>query len=172
MQNSTFTKLNHLIHRIIISYSCQTTIVEFEKFLEHISQNKKVVSMDEFINLRKRHKLSNNIVITFDDVPDNFYTIGYPLLCKYNLPFTLYVTTGFLNQKGYLSKDNLETLSQNALCTIAAHSITHPKLTASQTDSQSEIEQSKLILEKLIKKRGATFCLSIRRIHLRKFQEH
>ena len=90
-------------------------------------------------------------VVTFDDVPHNFITTAYPILKEYNIPFTLFITTSFLTDPEYLSESDIVTLSHDRLCTIGAHTVTHPMLRKSE-DPFSEMLQSKQTLEKILGK--------------------
>ncbi len=63
-----------------------------------------------FISLNQIHEiLINNITpknkfitITFDDGYADNYSIAYPILKKYNIPFTIYITTDFPDKKSII----------------------------------------------------------------------
>jgi peptidoglycan/xylan/chitin deacetylase (PgdA/CDA1 family) len=50
----------------------------------------------------------NTVVLTIDDGYKNFYDIAYPLLKKYDIPATFFVTTGFINRDLWLWPDKLK----------------------------------------------------------------
>ncbi len=137
---------------IEISDSCKCTKAEFVEFLDYVSANKKVVTFDDVLASASGGNLENKIVITFDDVPDNFFTTAYPILKEHKFPFTLYLTVGFINRPGYLSADQIIELSKDSLCTIGAHTVTHPMLKKRDVDLQYEFSECKRVLEELIKK--------------------
>lgn len=101
------------------------------------------------------------VCITLDDGYHDNYSEAYPLFKRLNVPFTIYVTTGTLDNKQAMwwysgdqlgmSKGELKTLAADPLCTIGAHTVSHPKLdTLTREDQYYEIAQSKLDLEQLL----------------------
>lgn len=67
------------------------------------------------------------VVISFDDATETDYTIAYPELKKRGLKGTSYVTTSFVGRKGYLSWDQLRSLSDDGW-DIQCHSYQHLEL--------------------------------------------
>ena len=63
--------------------------------------------------------------LTFDDVKYSFYENAYPLLKRYNCPFTIFVNCELLDKPGYISSDNLRELALDPLCTIGSHGLKH-----------------------------------------------
>ncbi len=107
------------------------------------------------------HSRHHWICITFDDGYRDNYTLAYPLLKRLGVPFTVYITTSFINnqmqmwwypnEKLGISTDELKLLDANPLCTIGAHTVNHPKLDTLPRDQQyKEIAESKQTLESLL----------------------
>ena len=71
-------------------------ILDFKKEMSYIKKWFKVISLDELIGNLKNGKSfkTPSIAITFDDGYKDNYTLGYPILKKYNFPATIYVITG------------------------------------------------------------------------------
>lgn len=90
-----------------------------------------------------------SFAITFDDVFENVYTNAYPILKRYHVPFTMFVSTGLLNQPGYLTNRQLLELSRDGLCTVGAHTVNHVRLRTNK-QSYQEIAESKKELENMI----------------------
>jgi len=70
----------------------------FKKQLWHLKRWYNIISLDELVEGLKneqQHK-KPSIVITIDDGFYDNYRIAYPLLKKYHLPTTIYLTTGFI----------------------------------------------------------------------------
>jgi peptidoglycan/xylan/chitin deacetylase (PgdA/CDA1 family) len=138
--------------QINASLECKCKVDHFIKILEYLKNNFiTVISIEEAIVNIKKGIRKGYAVITFDDGFDNTFNIAYPLLKYYNFPFTVYIPTNYVDKKGYINSQQLELLSKESLCTIGAHTITHPFLNTA-LNSKEEIVQSKIILENKIKK--------------------
>ena len=71
------------------------------------------------------------VAVTFDDgYKDNLYTAA-PILIDYGIPFTVFVTAGFLGDASnvFLSENELKLLSDMPGVTIGSHGMTHSRLT-------------------------------------------
>lgn len=120
------------------------------------------VSIDEVCEILEKGEVDKPFVcLTFDDGYRDNYTTALPILKKEQVPFAIYVTTGFVdnkqsmwwypNERLGLSHDDLLNLAAEPLCTIGAHTITHPKLeNLSVPEQRVEIKQSKQDLESLL----------------------
>lgn len=98
------------------------------------------------------------VCLTFDDGYQDNYDIAYPILKQLAVPFAIYVTTGLIDnrlpmwwypgeQLG-ISAESLKVLDADPLCTIGAHTVSHPKLdTISPEEQKKEIKQSLQELE-------------------------
>ena len=131
----------------------QTNIDSFEKFLKNELKKRKASSLSYIVE----GKCKGAFALSFDDVFENVYTNAYPLLKRYQIPFTLFVTTGLLDQPGYLTRNELMELSQDPLCTIGAHTIHHLRLRTAQNAAE-EITESKKELEAMTGKKIAFFA--------------
>ncbi len=96
---------------------------------------------------------SKKITISFDDALLDVYTIAYKELVKRSIPFTIFVAKDLLNQKGYVSVNQLIEMAENPLVTIGSHCVTHTPMRGKMIDEQTkELIESKLYLENLIQK--------------------
>jgi len=158
--NNAFILMFHHVtnDQVAASPECKCNVEHFTKVLEYLKNNNiKVVSMDEALVNINEIVLHGYAVITFDDGIDNTFKIAYPLLKTYNFPFTVYITLNYLDKKGHLNFEQLEILSKESLCTLGAHSLTHPVL-RTMRNSREEIVQSKQILENVLKKEVLHFA--------------
>lgn len=125
-------------------------------------QGHRFVSIDEACDIIPKGRTNHPFVcLTFDDGYQDNYDIAYPILKQMEVPFAIYVTTGFIDnhlpmwwypgeQLG-ISTDSLKTMDAEPLCTIGAHTVSHHKLdTLSPEEQQREIEQSLQKLETLL----------------------
>lgn len=141
LYHSIGSKLSHDSYGISISK---------ERFVEHIKflkENYEIIPLDlNYANNLDRDTIS----ITFDDgYKDNLFALE---ICeKYEIPFTLYITTGSIGQKEYLSEDEIKFFSKSDKCLLGTHSVTHPHLNQLSYDEQYyELLESKKRLEDII----------------------
>jgi peptidoglycan/xylan/chitin deacetylase (PgdA/CDA1 family) len=93
------------------------SIEKFDRQLKILKENFNILSLIQLTELiNAKHKVpKNTIVITIDDGYKNFYDFAYPLLKKYNIPATFFVTTGFINGDLWLWPDQLKWLLSNRI---------------------------------------------------------
>lgn len=114
---------------------------------------------NEFSSIDKIGFESNKIYITFDDGFLDTFTNAYPILKKYNIPFCIFITTNYINMENYMSFEVLNSLAVEPLCTIGAHTLSHPLLRyESDNDSYNEINESKYFLEKYLGRKVEYFA--------------
>jgi peptidoglycan/xylan/chitin deacetylase (PgdA/CDA1 family) len=116
-----------------------------------LNADHQIISLSD---IKKKINLSDtSIVLTFDDGYSDLYRYVAEYLFSKNVPFTIFVTTGWLNSHNYLSIEQLKDLSNNPLCTIGSHTINHPILRQiNNIESIQEIKNSKCTLEDIISK--------------------
>ncbi len=88
----------------------------FEKQLIYFKKNFSIVSLPEIFKIyhNKESPRTKTIAITFDDGYLNNYNIAFPLLKKYAVPATIFVTTmGVDNEKAVLWPDLINILRQH-----------------------------------------------------------
>lgn len=135
-----------------INDSCKCGIEQFRGIIQsYIDENYEFVTIERALRYIKEKKETKYVLVTFDDIPDNVYTNAYPILKSLNIPFVVFITVDFIDQNQYITKSHLEQLCAEPLCTIGAHTMTHPMLKES-FNYEWEIEQSKKELELLTNK--------------------
>ena len=161
-----------MLHRVVEQRSDSPSQRELEvtpDFLEQTIMDYQqkgytFISIDELSSLlTTHHSLSakKNVCLTFDDGYQDNHDIAYPLLKRLEVPFAVYVATGFIDNRlpmwWYASErlgittESLKALDADPLCTIGAHTVSHPRLdTLSFDDQQKEIAQSRQELEALL----------------------
>lgn len=125
-------------------------------------QGHRFVSIDEACDIIAKGRTGQPFVcLTFDDGYQDNYDIAYPILKQKQVPFAIYVTTGFIDnslpmwwytgERLGITTESLKALDADPLCTIGAHTVSHPKLDIlSLNDQQKEITQSRQELETLL----------------------
>ncbi|MFC4769986.1 polysaccharide deacetylase family protein [Effusibacillus consociatus] len=99
------------------------------------------------------------VLITLDDGYRDNYTDAYPVLKQLNLKATIFMTTGFFNQRMNLTEDMAKEMMGSGLIEFGSHTVSHGDLTT-QTDERlhSEIIESKLELESKLGVPITAFC--------------
>ncbi len=78
-------------------------------FTDHLRILKKYCTPVSLSEIFAEKKLPvNPVVITFDDGYKNNYDVAFPLLQEYQVPATIFVTTGFVDKTHFLWTDRLE----------------------------------------------------------------
>ena len=84
---------------------------KFEAHLQHLCNYYEVVSVEEIISDIKKNKYNaNKIALTFDDGYVDFYEKAWPLLKKYNVPASVYITTEFIEKKRWMWPDKVRVM--------------------------------------------------------------
>ena len=85
-------------------------IKKFKTFLKKISKLGKPISMNEvydIINNKKKDK-KKSFAITFDDGFENNISIAAPVLINLQIPFTIYITTSFVDKNAMSWIDKID----------------------------------------------------------------
>ena len=131
---------------------------EFEAQIEELARFR-VVALDAALDDLDRGDDSPKVVLTFDDGFAEVYATAWPLLRDAGLPFTLYVTTAYLDGTMHwpgstsqhpgpaLTWQQLEELAASPLVTIGNHTHTHARpeeLSVEELDTCSELLEQRL----------------------------
>jgi len=117
----------------------------FEQQLQWLSRWRKVVRLYQTLRGAESNRL---VALTFDDGFRDNLTVAMPLLEKYNMPMTLFVTAGFVGLDGYLSADELREIAQHPLITIGAHGLNHLHFNLlDREEARYELVESRRMLE-------------------------
>ena len=82
---------------------------DFERQVRFIKKHFRAVTMSQLADdlFVRKGRVSNAVAITIDDGYSDFYSLAWPILKKYNVPATFYVTTGFVSGELWLWPDQL-----------------------------------------------------------------
>jgi peptidoglycan/xylan/chitin deacetylase (PgdA/CDA1 family) len=124
---------------------------KFERQLRWLSRWRQVVTLEETLGAPARKNL---VALTFDDGFQDNLTVALPLLEKFQLPITLFVTAGFIGREGYLSESDLREISEHPLVTIGAHGLWHRHFNRLTTaDARFELVESRRLLAEVTGKK-------------------
>ncbi|WP_018132144.1 polysaccharide deacetylase family protein [Effusibacillus pohliae] len=106
------------------------------------------------------------VLITLDDGYRDNYTNAYPVLKRLHLKATVFLVTGFLNQKQFLTEEMVKEMAADGLIEFGSHTRSHADLTTLPEDRlRSEIFQSKAELETLLGTPVTAFCYPAGRLN-------
>ncbi len=136
------TKLPHDYYGISINPKL------FEDHIKYIKDSFKLLP----IRVKTFNLNIDSVAISIDDGYKDTLK-GVEILEKYNIPYTIYITTGLLNKKYYLTNRDLINLSLSNLCTLGTHTVNHVHLSKISKENQyKELIKCKYDLEDIIGK--------------------
>ena len=107
--------------------STSTTPAVFREHLKYLADNDYVVIdlPTAITRLRSGQDLApRTVAITFDDAFDSIYQTALPMLVEHNMPFTVFVSTDYMNRPHYMTTAQMrEMQSQGA--SFANHTKSH-----------------------------------------------
>ena len=162
-QTNEIKRISYVNHASFIMYHrfgdsrYPSTNIKKEQFIEHI--NELLKPEYNVIDIEKAILAINNIepikdrsvVITIDDAYSSVYEYAWPIFKKYNLPFTLFISTDVIDNKtpGYMNWEQVRTLRDNGV-TIGSQTKSHPhmfKLTSEKIIEELSISNKRFIDE-------------------------
>ena len=162
-QTNEIKRISYVNHASFIMYHrfgdsrYPSTNIKKEQFIEHI--NELLKPEYNVIDIEKAILAINNIepikdrsvVITIDDAYSSVYEYAWPIFKKFNLPFTLFISTDVIDNKtpGYMNWEQVRTLRDNGV-TIGSQTKSHPhmfKLTSEKIIEELSISNKRFIDE-------------------------
>ena len=111
----------------------------FEQHLKYLSSKYSIITLKDLWLIRKGKKapVKNPLIINFDDgYLDNFIW-AFPVLKKYNVKATIFISPEFADQRlivrsgesetGFLSWDEMKIMEESGLIDIQSHTMSHTK---------------------------------------------
>lgn len=88
----------------ILDWSLHLPVDVFQSICALLSSDYHVISLADLVEARANQMPlpENSVVLTFDDGYASNFELAYPILRKYHLPATVFVTTGFLDGEDML----------------------------------------------------------------------
>lgn len=132
-----------------------------EKQLQYLHSNGyKTVCFSELVRrIKAREDLSRTVCLTFDDGYVDNYTVLFPLLSRYKMPATIFITTErvgstFTISSGItlpmMSKEQIQEMHQSGLVEFLPHGHTHRNLDIlTYEETSQEIRVSESILSEI-----------------------
>tara|TARA_Y100000768_G_scaffold387512_1_gene379099 strand:- start:1774 stop:2499 length:726 start_codon:yes stop_codon:yes gene_type:complete len=117
----------------------------FEDHIKYLTDNYRIVETT---------KIKNDLCISIS-IDDGYActTEAVEILSKYQVPFSLFITSSNIGKKQYLSEYDLIQISSIEYAQIGSHGESHKKLgMLSYSDQYNELKNSKEIIENIISK--------------------
>lgn len=123
----------------------------FARQVDWLARWRSVVPLIETLSPNKRR---HPVALTFDDGFQDNLTVALPLLEKYSMPATVFVTPGFTGNESYLARAEVRELSRHPLITIGAHGLWHRHFNHLTTDeARQELVEARRVLEEITDKK-------------------
>ena len=162
-QTNEIKKASNVNHASFIMYHrfgdsrYPSTNIKKKQFIKHIDELLKpkynVIGIEKAILAINNIELvkDRSVVITIDDAYSSVYEYAWPIFKKYNLPFTLFISTDVIDNKtpGYMNWEQIRTLRDNGV-TIGSQTKSHPhmfKLTTEKIIEELSISNKRFIDE-------------------------
>lgn len=177
LRRSEDTGFTYLIYHSVngeLSLELDLPPALLERQFGYLAQTGQVIDYTTAFALlqEKVASLSKGFVLTFDDGYLDFYTRVYPLLQRWQLPATLFVTTGFVEERiAYpmlshprlavepVTWEMLGEMQESGLVTLGAHTHTHPVLTnVSSMQIQEELAKPLALFQARLGLTPQHFC--------------
>jgi peptidoglycan/xylan/chitin deacetylase (PgdA/CDA1 family) len=155
VRNALLRRFGGPLTRFVTYHDIPETDAEnFSAMLRYLKRTSNVISLDDFFD-GNLSKTRTNVVITFDDGYLTWKTVAMPLLTRFALPATFFVSSGLVasarpERRGgaaarigaapaagnVLTEDDVRELAQSGF-TIGGHTLDHVSLGA--TDDEAEL---------------------------------
>ena len=96
-------------HHVTADGKTSSAVLDEELFYRFIDEHGPYTTLENVL------KKGEGKAITFDDGLLDTYTIAFPYLKKKGIPFTMFVLTGLLGTPGYMTKENMLEMSEDAV---------------------------------------------------------
>ncbi len=114
-------------------YSVASTPKRFEENIQQIlAAGYKIIPLNALLEYQSGERAlpKKSVILTFDDGYVSNYTMIYPLLQKYNIHATIFMSVASVDMPNKMSWDQLREMDQSGLVEIQSHSWDHDDHTA------------------------------------------
>lgn len=127
----------------------------FERQIEFLNRSFEIISLGKMADMKSRR----TVAVTFDDGYADNYTAAYPIIQKYRVPVTFFLTVSQIGRDWDfpdgpypgLNWDDIRAMNDDPLINFGSHGYRHLDLTRlSQEELSMEIKSSRIILEENI----------------------
>lgn len=146
---------------------------DFEEQMRFIKEKGyKTLTASEFVNMLKRDipMPDRSVILTFDDGFENNYSVAFPILKKFGLKATIFLTTDYISRKctwdkksdipdlPLLTWEMIKEMSESGI-DFQSHTATHPHLPLlSDNEIRDELRRSRNIIKNKLGKDCNILC--------------
>lgn len=129
---------------------------DFEAQLQEIQKmGYRTVFADELSELDDERA----VVITFDDGYVDNYTTAFPLLQKYGMKATVFLSSGIIGEEGHLTEAQIKEMQESGVFRFGSHTVNHVSLDTALSDViEYELSASKDAIEAIIGEEVSAFA--------------
>ncbi len=124
---------------------------KFEAQMDYLSKNGYTpITLDNLYGIfnGQASAPARPVVLTFDDGYQDFYTIAFPILRRFNFHAVSFIPTGLIGRSYYMNWEQIKEISATGLVHFEAHSVTHANLVSLKYDVMlKQLIDSKNVLE-------------------------
>ncbi len=125
------------------TYGISININKFKDHIKYLTDNFPIANYNDFNN-------EISISLSIDDGYEDTNK-AIDILIEYKFPFSLFITSGNINKKGYLCKNDIINISKIENSNIGTHGAHHVKLgTVDNITQYEELKASKDMLEDIL----------------------
>ena len=121
------------------------------------------IGLDELVaGTRAGRRFSRrSVVVTFDDGYDNNFSEAYPVLKKYAIPATIFISPSFVGKEGFMSWPQILAMQEGGIA-FGSHGMTQAYLPdCTPRELSYEINDSKRVLQKNLKTEVKQFAYPV-----------
>ena len=132
----------------------------FDRQMTLLASQGRAVSLEALVSLlaSKPPSLPKKVAVTFDDGYEDNYTHAFSVLKTHRIPVTIFLVTGWIGKKEFLSWEAVREMSKEGI-SFGSHTKNHPYLpsVSSRQVLEEEIKGSKELLEDRLGKEAPLF---------------
>ncbi len=140
-------------HRVQPILSSETPVIfpeEFEKQMRILAERWKPVPLSAVIESLETGKPlpERAVAVTFDDGTDDNFTFAFPILARWKIPATIFLTVGEIGWPGFLAPQQIKQMAAAGI-SFGSHALRHeylpsldpPQLERTLRESKRKIEE-------------------------------